>query len=222
MSCKLIFEIYSKIKKNYKDGGIAQVFKKGIKKIVYFLYHTNNAYWLKFDLRDKIINYPYEEDIVVNLDERKETIQYIKEYGYYHPMEIKTGLSEEHLYSNIKYKGKIIGYNKTGFSKVYIQDFKDVYQFPQNIAYTYDTYIDPEYRKRYYGTILLSEVCRYLKLKGFKSVWGHVPPWNKASIALHKKLGFKQHQLISYYWIAGISWTTSNPVKFIRRIEKFY
>lgn len=213
-------EIYSKIKQNYLEGGILQVLNKSIKKMSYLLYHTNNAYWFRKDLRGGIENFDCDRDIYVDFDNPEETIEYIKNYGYYYPMEIMIGLKEGHLYTSLKYKDKIIGYNKTGYSKVYIEDFKKVYQFPDGIAYTYDIFIDPYYRNRGYGLFLLTEVCKHLRHKGFKSIWAHIPPWNKASEAMHQKLGFEKQKMISYFWIAGISFITINPVKFIQHIEK--
>jgi len=57
------------------------------------------------------------------------------------------------------------------------------------------------------------------KNRNYKTIWGHIPPWNKASEVMHLKLGFQRYQMISYHSIAGISWTTCNPVKLIQRVE---
>lgn len=216
----MALEIYSKIKQSYTDGGITQVLRKGISKASYLLYHTNNAYWFRMDLQEEIKDSPPDRNISVHFDMPYDTIEYIEKHGCYNPEEISTGLPMGHLYTNLKYRGKIIGYNKTGFNSVYIEDFKRVYQFPKNVAFTYDTYINPEYRNRSYGAFLLSKVCINLKEKGFKSIWAHIPPWNNASESMHRKLGFQhQHKMIAYYWFAGIAWTTCNPVRFIARVE---
>jgi len=213
--------IYSKVIQTYMDGGAEQVLKKSLQKIRYLIYHTNNAHWYRLDLRNVTIeNNMQYNDITVDLDNKYETISYIKEYGYYYPMEINIGLVANHLYSSLKYNGKIIGYNKTGYSKVYIEDFKKVYTFPDKVAFTYDTFIDPKYRNRKLGTYLLGEVCKKLKEQGFKSIWAHISPWNIASITMHQRLGFKKYSLIIYYYVLGISWTTYNPVRLIQHFEK--
>jgi len=212
-------KIYSKIKKNYTDGGIAQVLRRGTSKALYLLYHTNNAYWFRMNLQEEIESSPPDGHVSVDLDSPEETIRYIQTHGYYYPEEINTGTRMGHLYASLKYNGRIIGYNKTGFRDVYIEDFKKVYRFPDGIAFTYDTYVDPEYRNRNYGAFLLGRVCSHLKEKGFRSIWAHIPPWNKASESMHRKLGFRKYEFIAYHWIAGIAWTTTDPVELIRRTE---
>lgn len=221
-SNKMPLGIYSKIKRNYTNGGMMQVLGRGGIKVSYLLYHTNRAYWFRRDLEEVIGNVSIKDDFDVYFNDPNETIRYIKDYGYFYQMEINVGLPEGHLYTSLKYKGKIIGYNKTGYRRVYVQDFKREFRFPGNVAYTYDTFIELEYRSRNLGAFLLNEVCKSLKEQGFKSIWAHIPSWNNASISMHQKLGFKRHQQISYYWVAGVSWTTRNPVKFIQQIENSF
>jgi ribosomal protein S18 acetylase RimI-like enzyme len=216
----LALEIFSTVKQQYKEGGLIRVLSKGVNKILYLLYHTNNAYWFRMDLRDGIRDLSCNGNISVSFNNPDGTIQYIKDYGYYYPKEIGTGLVAGHLYTSLnRYKGKIIGYNKTGYSNVYIEDFKRVYKFPHNVAYTYDIFVDPNYRNQNYGTFLLGKVCMHLKKRGFKSIWAHIPPWNTSSITMHQKLGFKRHILIRSYWVAGISWASTNPISYIQHIE---
>jgi len=195
------------------------VFRKGIQKTSNFLYHTNDAYWYRADLNDQEEIIFNNEDISVDFSDQDKTIRFIEEHGYYYPREMEIGLIEGHLFTSIKSKDKIIGYNKTGFKSVYIDDFKRIYQFPLNVAFTYDTYIAPEFRGHGYGLMLLYRVCSYLRNKRFKAMWGHIPPWNKASEVMHRKLGFQRYQMISYHSIAGLSWTSCNPVKLIQRVE---
>lgn len=211
--------ILYKIKRNYEEGGLLQVFERAAKKASYLLYHTNNAYWFRMDLNRGIREFPTDVTISINLDSPTDTIEYIRKHGYYYPEEINVGLGAGHIFASLKLDGKTIGYNKTGFGKIYIADFKRVYEFPPAVAFTYDTYIDRKFRNRNYGALLLSGVCRLLKQKGFRSIWAHIPPWNTASEAMHRKLGFERQKRISYYWVAGIAWTTDDPVRFIELVE---
>ncbi|MBI5055390.1 MAG: GNAT family N-acetyltransferase [Nitrospirae bacterium] len=208
-----------KFKKNYAEGGTTQVFRRGLNKSFYFLYHTNRAYWYKADLSKEKKEIIVDENIHVDFDNKEKTIQYIRDYGYYYPMELITGLQEGHLFTGLRHKDKIIGYNKTGYSFVYIEDYKRIYRLPERIAFTYDIFISPEYRGRNYGAFLLGSICNYLRHKGYKSIWAHIPPWNKASESMHGKLGFKRQEMIAYYHIAGISWTTKDPGKLIQQVD---
>jgi len=215
-------EIYSKIKSNYKEGGVTQLLERSINKASYLVFHTNNAYWFRMDLKEKIKNMQVRDGFHVHFNRTGETIQYIKDFGYFYPMEINIGLPEGHLFTSLKHNDKIIGYNKTGYGNVYIQDFKNAFKFPDNIAFAYDTFIDPKYRNQNLGAFLLNSVCENLKGLGYKSVWAHIPPWNIASISMHQKLGFKRQQLISYFWVAGVSWLTKNPVELIQQVENAF
>jgi ribosomal protein S18 acetylase RimI-like enzyme len=212
-------EICEKLRENYRHGGLSEVLKRSVSKISYLLYHSNNAYWFRLNLGNELKEFPSEEGISVHDDNPDETIQYIRDHGYYYPMEITTGIREKHLYTNLKSRSQIIGYNKTGFSRVYITDFGREYLFPEDTAFTYDTYVHPEYRNRNYGAFLLNNVCRQVKKMGYKSIWGHIPPWNTASVAMHQKVGFVKQRRINYYWVAGISWMNRDPIELIRRVE---
>ncbi len=212
--------LLSKIRKNYESGGLAQVARSAYRRIARFLFTSSNAYWFRLDLRKEIKALSREKQISFHCDDQDETTEYIKQHGYYYPEEIRIGRAEGHLFSNLKYNGNIIGYNTTGYGEVYIQDFKKTYKFPKSIAFAYHIFIDPEYRNRQLGAFLFTEVSKVLKSRGFVSVWAHIPPWNKASIAMHEKLRFEKHGVIRYYSIAGISWTSTDPVSFIAEVEE--
>jgi ribosomal protein S18 acetylase RimI-like enzyme len=218
----MLLEIYSKVRLSYVQGGITQVIRRIIKKITYFFYHSNNAFWYRLDLRSEFVEFHNNVNAYVEFNNFNQTVQYIKEYGYYYPSEIKTGVIEGHIYPSIKIRNSIIGYSKIGFSKVYIEDFKRTYQFPENVAYIYDSYIAPEWRGKKFGAFLIYQVCIYLRQRGCISVWAHIPPWNKASLATFEKIGFKRQKLISYYWVGGLFWTTKNPIKLVYLVERFF
>ena len=214
------WESYSKIRKYYVEGGSAEVLRRLKGKLSYLVYHTNDAYWFRMDLRGEIAHLPVDEGIVVDFDNPDQTIRYIREHGYFYPREIETGLSVGHLFSSLKYEGETIGYNKTGYLRVYIQDFRREYQFPDEVAFSLDTFIESTYRGRKFGGFLLSEVTRKLKSRGFRSIWGHIPPWNSASVNMLQKLGWSRQKRIAYYWVLGVSWITTDPVRYIKQIEK--
>jgi ribosomal protein S18 acetylase RimI-like enzyme len=216
----MLRNIGSKIARNYHSGGLLQVVRAGISRITRFVFNTNNAYWFRMDLTKEISAAPLHDDVTVRCNEPEITTEYIRQFGYYYPEEIDVGISTGHLFSNLRYQGNIIGYNTTGYINVYIQDFKQVYAFPRNVAFTYHIFIDPKYRNRNLGFFLLAEICRVLKNRGYVSMWAHIPPWNKPSIAMHTKLGFQQQGMIRFYSLFGLSWTTKEPIKFIRYVEE--
>lgn len=215
----MLRNIGSKIARHYHSGGLLQVVRAGISRITHFVFSTNNAYWFRMDLTREIPAAPIHDDVTVQCNEPEITIEYIRQFGYYYSEEIDVGISTKHLFSNLRYQGNIIGYNTTGYTNVYIQDFKRVYAFPKDVAFAYHTFIDPKFRNRNLGFFLLGEICRVLKNRNYISIWAHIPPWNKPSIAMHTKLGFQQHGMIRYYSLCGFSWTMKDPVEFIRRVE---
>lgn len=196
-----------------------RLLERGVARAARIMFYTNNAYWFRMSLEEEVRQICVADDFRASFGDPEETIRYIKDFGYFYPMELDIGLSEGHLFANVKHEDEIVGYNKTGYGKVYIQDFKKAFLFPERVAFTYDTFIDRKYRNRNLGAFLLNEVCKKLRELGYKSLWAHIPPWNHASISMHQKLGFRRLQLISYYRVAGVSWVTENPVKVIHRIE---
>ena len=64
--------------------------------------------------------------------------------------ELNIALDGDHYWLNIKHKDLIIGYLKVGFGNVYINDYKRVIKFTDNVAHIYDTFILPGFRNKYF------------------------------------------------------------------------
>lgn len=214
--------IINKISYNYKEGGISQVIKRGIKKIGYQIFHTNSAWWYRNNLSSFKIPAQIFTDKSLSIDfiNTSETIKFIRNFGYFYEDEIIVGAKEGHYFTSLKLNDRIIGYNKTGFNRVYIEDFKDIFNFPANVAFTYDTFILPEYRNKGYASFLLANVLLRLKENGFKSIWAHIPAWNVSSERVHTKLGFKKICFVRYFHLLFFDYLSTNIFKKIEFIEK--
>ena len=206
-----------KISYNYKEGGTSQVLKKGIKKLGYKIFHTNSAWWYRNNLSSfkQPAQMVADKSLSIDFINTSETIKFIRNFGYFYEDEIIVGAKEGHYFTSLKLNDRTIGYNKTGFNRVYIEDFKDIFNFPANVAFTYDTFILPEYRNKGYASFLLANVLSRLKENGFKSIWAHIPAWNKASEKMHGRLGFQRVRFVRYYNILGLSFLSTNIFKHI-------
>lgn len=204
----------SKIIDIYRDEGWTAVINRGFKKIIRLLFETNSAFWFERDLSHPLPEIIPKLPVEINISSNIETLDWLKWSGepwMFNRQEIDVGLKENHYFSNIKYQGRIIGYAKLGLGRVYIRDYKKILNFPDRVAFIYDTYIVPEYRGLKIATFLVNEVMRFLKDKGFKKIGCHIPLWNIASINTYTKLGFKKKKCIRYFKILGLKIFTSNP-----------
>lgn len=198
----------------YKEKGAGGVFIRGLKKMLKVFFETNSAIWFE---RNLALNLPYvitKIPIAVDSSATNETINWIKNNGeswMFDQREIKIGLAENHLFPNVKYENKIIGYAKIGLNKVFIQDFQKTITLPPDFAFIYDTYVVPKYRGFNMAPFLIKEVISYLKSNGIRKIGCHIPGWNTASIRSYTKLGFRRINYIRYFRIFGFKIFTTNP-----------
>ena len=202
-----------KIERIYQQGGIRLLLKRAVRNIFHHIFHTNDALWVRLDTLKLIQPDPMHNKIEAIFDTPQETIQYIRNRGYYYPKEIMVGLRNAHIYSRLIVDRKIVGYNKLAFNQVYIYDFDRILRLPKGIVFTYDTMIDPQLRNCGLGAFLLTEAIKEAMRRGARQVWGHIPPWNKASLRMHRRLGFQVVKHIWFYSCLGIRLYSYQPEK---------
>ena len=205
-----------KAKNDYKNLGLMRFFKQGLRKTISDIYLTNHAIWFKRQLNEKIIDYSPKIEAKIQFDRQKETLQWIKSFGkdwMYNAREIEIAKQENHNIVGVTRKGKIIGYIKLGFNRVYVQDYEQVIYFSSQKAFIYDTFIQPELRRQGLAKYLITESIKYLKDKGFVEVICHIPQWNKASINAYKRVGFESVKGIRFVKVLGLRFFSSRPEK---------
>ena len=183
-------------------------------KTIRFMFTTNSAIWFERNLTEKLVEYKPKIPVKIDMNSTNQTIEWLKnqkDKWVINPKEIAAALNYNHCWPSINTNGKIIGCIKVGYNTPYISDFNRVIEMPDNMAFIYDSYILKEYRDKNLVTYLTAEVLKFLKEKGYTRAGVHVPSWNKASIRVCEKLGFKKIIFIKYFRVIGLSILIAKP-----------
>ncbi len=172
---------------------------------------ANQAWWFARDLTEKIE--PAEAHLPLTFQHNNAcaTIKWMRTLqkpSVVHPAELEVARAEGHYLVNVRHEGKIIGYVKVGFGRVYIQDYGRVVSFRPHEAFIYDTFVLPEYRRKKVASAAIAYCLKLLADKGYLKLYCHIPPWNVASITAYRRAGFQQLRKIRYRRILGIGLLT--------------
>lgn len=190
-------------------------------RILRFIFTTNSAIWFEKDLTEEMADYQAKLPFEIDITSISQTIEWLKsqkQSWVVRPQEIATALEYNHCWPSVRTNGKIIGCIKIGFRNVYIVDYNRVIEFPDKMAFIYDTYVLQEQRGKGVAEYLITQAIKFLKAQGYTKVRCHIPPWNKASISAYEKIGFKKVSYIRYFRIFGVSIRIVNPP---RKIQMF-
>ena len=129
---------FGKIKYVYKNHGLKELFKQILKKITNPIFKTNSAIWFEKDLTKEIIDYKPKIPVEIDLYSTIQTIGWLKsqkQSWLAHPKEIEAACKYGHYWACVRYNGRIIGCIKIGFEKVFIVDYNQEIEFPEETAF---------------------------------------------------------------------------------------
>ena len=181
---------------------------KIFRKFKNYIYSCNSAIWYEKKTDNSIKH--VVSDIEIKVDFRNSNIiPWLKEH---HPTyswlyilkEIECAEKYDHIYATFVYEEEIIGYIKIGIKNVYVADFDEIVTVPSGVAYIYDTFVLPAYRKKNIIPHAFNTILSFLRGRGINEIFCHIPAWNIASIRLYKKLGFKEVAFILFgriFWL---------------------
>ena len=187
-----------------------------MRRILNFIFTTNSAIWFEKDLTEELADYQAKLPVEIDITSTSQTIEWLKSQNQswvVHPKEIAAALEYNHCWPSVRTNGKIIGSIKIGFGNVYIADYNRVIEFPERMAFFYDIFILQEYRRKDVAKHFTTQALKFLKAQGYTKVGLHAPPWNKASISVCEKMGFKKVSYIRYFRIFGVSIRIVKPTK---------
>jgi ribosomal protein S18 acetylase RimI-like enzyme len=206
-----------KMKNIYKNQGLKILLKQMMKKMLSPIIITNSAIWFEKDLTEELTDYKLKFPVEVDTSSIDKTINWLKnqkESWVVNQEEITTAYKYNHCWPFVSINGKIIGCIKIGFDSVFILDYKQVIKFPEKIAFIYDTFVLEEQRGKGIGKYLINQAIKFLKSQGYTKVRCHIPPWNKISIGVYEKMGFKKISYIRFFRIFRV------PIKKVTPAEK--
>jgi ribosomal protein S18 acetylase RimI-like enzyme len=203
-----------KIRKTYHKNGLRMVVKKGLVTAWKYLFSTNNAVWYRKIIVSNNDEVRPEIPMTVHCSDFEETLIWIQaqeQLWMLPPKEKDIALREKHYWVNAKFNNHIIGYVKVGIGHVHINDFEQIIKFPESIAYIYDSFVLPAYRRKKVASYLINETIIFLRKEGFSKILCHIPAWNTASAKVYSQLGFKSVKTIRFIKLFGFKIITFNP-----------
>ena len=208
-----------------KQNGTSRLLRYILTKLKHILFETNSADWYCRDLRNEVTDIVPSKSVQIIFDNKDEIVRWLREnrFAYswiYVPQEIETAILEKHIFPYVKCHGRIIGYVKVGFKRVYIMDYNKIIDFPDKDSFIYDTFILPEFRGENIAPFLLEETIKYLRNQGYERLWCHIPSWNTSSRRAFAKLNFERIDCIRYLRILNLRFFTRSPQKLLENKEQ--
>jgi ribosomal protein S18 acetylase RimI-like enzyme len=207
---------HSKIKEIFKYHILNKPLEEVMKNILSFIFINNSAIWFEMDLTEELKDYKAKLPVEFDTTSTSQTIEWLKSQNQnwvVHPKEITAALNYNHCWPSVRSNGKIIGCVKIGTGNIYIVDYNKVIEFPQNMAFIYDTYVLKDQRGKGVAKYLIAQAVKFLKTQGYTKVGCHIPPWNTVSIKIYEKIGFKKVSYIKCFRILRIPIRLANPAK---------
>lgn len=110
--------------------------------------------------------------------------------------EARRRLERGHYLIIVETDGMIVGWSWAGVGMVHFGEFDCVIKLNEGHAFSFNTYIDKEYRGKGLNQLVLNQQLLCLKKDGFKKVWALIHVDNKASLRSYLKNGWRN---IGYY-----------------------
>ncbi len=211
--------MYARIMDIARNEGLAALLKRSARKAYSLVFRSNNAVWYRLDLASAPAG-AGPGHVKVAFPTGGEIIRWIREKSAEYPWiyieeELKTAGRENHVFPYATVDGRIAGYVKIGFGKVYVQDFNREITLPAKDAMIYDTFVLPEFRGRRVALALVNEAAGYLKGRGYERIWCHIPEWNVASSTLYLKAGFREVERIRFVRLMSFGFFNLDPEKML-------
>ena len=105
--------------------------------------------------------------------------------------EAKRRLSRGFCFITLQCSGKMIGWSWAGVNRVYFQDLNSYIDLKQGTAFSYNTYIQKNYRGKQLNHIVFTEKQYQLKKDGYDKIWGLIHKWNHTSTNSLLKMNWK-------------------------------
>lgn len=220
---------YLKSRRDLHRKGLLFVLEKIIKKIKYTIFGTTASLWFCRELDQKIDAVGPGIDVKIEFlgKDKNALVDWLIKYRdrfpwiYIHE-EIATAGKNGHIFIVILHENGIVGYVKIGFGHAYVHDFDKVVRLPPEDALIYDTFVLPEFRGKKLALYAVTQAMRFLsEKKDLKRVWCHIEEWNRASLKVYEKAGFKMRGRVRFCRISGTSFFIIDRYRLCLKMETF-
>jgi hypothetical protein len=101
--------------------------------------------------------------------------------------EAKQRIKDNFYFIVVEKNEKIIGWSWAGVGNVYFGEFNCKIKLKKDEAFSFNTYVAPDFRGLNVNQITLNEKLSQLKKDGYRLIWGLIYPWNKSSLRSFEK-----------------------------------
>lgn len=187
----------------YKTKGFLRFSKHFFEKLGFELF-SHSLIFLVLDMKDIPNDHkrPYSFHIAAIKDIQNEPDNYSASGYLLTKKEIIARLKAGHRLFVFKEENKLVYFLWAEQKNAAVDWFRLPLHLPVHMAYISGSFTMPDFRKKGIATKIKKEVFDYLKKEGITKLVCVVHPANTKALFIHKKIGFKEYQSVTYqrYW----------------------
>ena len=119
----------------------------------------------------------------------------------FHPLPFDVEEARERLRNNyrfiaVEHNCEFVGWTWDAVGFIYIPELEETMKLKETEAFTYNAYIQKDYRNKGLNRLMLHGKISALKKEGFKKEWAHIWFWNAPSLTSFTHMGW---EIVGYY-----------------------
>ncbi|MBI5118523.1 GNAT family N-acetyltransferase [Candidatus Poribacteria bacterium] len=180
------------------------------------MYRANSAWWYICDLKSDVPRFENPCHLFVSRKADEDVTAYMRRKDYLTQGEMEAARMNGHWFFGLIRDGQVQGFRKCGFHRVFVNDFQETIDLPENVAFFYESEVDESLRNKGAGKYFMSSSLELVRKANYRFVICHVPSWNIPSQRIVERCGFKKMGFIRFIELAGLKYTTRNLGELIR------
>jgi len=181
-----------------------------------FLFKTNISIWFERRLDEPVEEVFALDRVATDFEHPRKTIDWImqnRDDWHFLNRELAVALENGHYFPRAELEKETVGYMKIGVKRVYVRDFLKCVTFADKTAFVYDTYVEKDMRGKKIARKMITDTLKFLKEKGYARLLCHIEEWNKPSLAVYGKAGFKKLRRIRFLRLMGCDFLSFDPTR---------
>jgi len=183
-------------------------------------YRANSAVWFARDLTAPITDAPARLPVQVVMDQPARTLAWLRSDSHL-ARELEFAEQKGHLLPHALYQGRIVGWLKIGYPRVFVVDYRQIVELPAGTAMLYDSFVAPELRGQRILGQMVTEAMQELRRRGLTRMLCHIPEWNEASTKAYERCGFEPFGRVAFRRVFGLRlFLPRHPLALLKRAQK--